>query len=79
MSFWKQEPPKPTDALRNLGPMRESVPIACDTCRPGSQMGPYLKDGDNYSCALLPLRPIPCQDVFPFLGVTGTGTQVPYL
>lgn len=26
MSFWKQEPPKPTDAFRNLGPMRESVP-----------------------------------------------------
>mmetsp|Transcript_48281 Transcript_48281/g.121915 ORF Transcript_48281/g.121915 Transcript_48281/m.121915 type:complete len:236 (+) Transcript_48281:772-1479(+) len=32
MSFWKQEPPKPTDALRNLEPMRLSMPIACDTC-----------------------------------------------
>ena len=32
MSFWKHEPPKPTDALRNLGPMRESVPMACATC-----------------------------------------------
>mmetsp|Transcript_10105 Transcript_10105/g.30644 ORF Transcript_10105/g.30644 Transcript_10105/m.30644 type:complete len:230 (+) Transcript_10105:980-1669(+) len=26
MSFWKQEPPKPTDACRNLGPMRGSEP-----------------------------------------------------
>ena len=32
MSFWKQDPPKPTEALRNLGPIRLSVPIACDTC-----------------------------------------------
>ena len=39
MSFWKQDPPKPTDALRNFGPMRESVPIACDTCRPRSRGG----------------------------------------
>ena len=28
MSFWKHEPPKPTEALRNFGPMRESLPIA---------------------------------------------------
>ncbi len=28
MSFWKQEPPKPTEALRNFGPIRESRPIA---------------------------------------------------
>ena len=27
MSFWKQEPPKPTEAFRNLGPMRLSVPM----------------------------------------------------
>ena len=27
MSFWKQEPPKPTLALRKRGPMRESVPV----------------------------------------------------
>ncbi len=26
--LWKQEPPKPTEALRNFGPMRESLPIA---------------------------------------------------
>lgn len=31
MSFWKQEPPKPTEALRNLGPMRESHPTAFAT------------------------------------------------
>merc|ERR1719352_1904871 len=31
MSFWKQEPPKPTDDLRNLGPMRVSTPIECAT------------------------------------------------
>merc|ERR1719231_1505779 len=31
MSFWKHEPPKPTDGLRNLGPMRVSTPIACAT------------------------------------------------
>ena len=31
MSFWKHEPPKPTDARRNLGPMRESKPTACAT------------------------------------------------
>ena len=24
MSFWKQEPPKPTEAFRNFAPMRES-------------------------------------------------------
>ena len=28
MSFWKQEPPKPTEAFKNLEPMRESCPIA---------------------------------------------------
>ena len=29
---WKQLPPKPTLAFRNLGPMRESVPMDLDTC-----------------------------------------------
>ena len=28
MSFWKQEPPKPTEAIRNLFPIRLSAPIA---------------------------------------------------
>ena len=28
MSFLKQEPPKPTEALRNFGAMRESLPMA---------------------------------------------------
>ena len=31
MSFWKQLPPKPIDACRNFGPIRESIPIARDT------------------------------------------------
>jgi hypothetical protein len=31
MSFWKQLPPKPTLALRNLGPTRESYPTALAT------------------------------------------------
>ena len=33
MSFWKQDPPKPTEAFRNLLPMRVSVPMACATCK----------------------------------------------
>ena len=28
MSFWKHEPPKPTEDCRNLGPMRGSEPMA---------------------------------------------------
>ena len=32
MSFWKQLPPKPTEADKNLGPTRESVPMECATC-----------------------------------------------
>jgi len=31
MSFWKHEPPKPTEALRNLEPRRESMPTAWAT------------------------------------------------
>ncbi|OQC72630.1 MAG: hypothetical protein BWX45_00848 [Deltaproteobacteria bacterium ADurb.Bin002] len=31
MSFLKQDPPKPMPALRNLAPMRLSVPTACAT------------------------------------------------
>ena len=31
MSFWKQEPPKPTEALRNFEPIRESLPMALAT------------------------------------------------
>ena len=30
-SFWKQEPPKPTEACRNFGPIRESVPTTAAT------------------------------------------------
>ena len=28
ISFWKQDPPKPTEAFRNLAPMREALPMA---------------------------------------------------
>ena len=31
MSFWKQEPPKPTEAFRNFAPMRLSIPMALAT------------------------------------------------
>ena len=31
MSFWKHDPPNPTEALRNLGPIRESRPTAYAT------------------------------------------------
>src|SRR5690606_7298689 len=31
ISFWKQEPPKPTDAFRNFGPIRETCPMARET------------------------------------------------
>ena len=31
ISFWKQDPPKPTEACRNLGPILESIPIAFAT------------------------------------------------
>ncbi len=31
ISFWKQEPPKPTDDFRNLDPILLSVPIAFAT------------------------------------------------
>mmetsp|Transcript_28166 Transcript_28166/g.79999 ORF Transcript_28166/g.79999 Transcript_28166/m.79999 type:complete len:205 (+) Transcript_28166:1510-2124(+) len=31
MSFWKQEPPKPTEAPKNFGPILESLPMARET------------------------------------------------
>mgnify|MGYP001363406575 CR=1 FL=1 len=31
MSFWKHEPPKPTEACKNLGPIRLSIPMALAT------------------------------------------------
>lgn len=31
MSFWKHDPPKPTEALRNLEPSRVSLPTAWAT------------------------------------------------
>lgn len=52
MSFWKQEPPKPTEAFRNLLPMRLSVPMACDTC--GRQMAGQEQAGETF------LYPVHC-------------------
>jgi hypothetical protein len=31
MSFWKQLPPKPTEAFKKLGPIRLSIPQALAT------------------------------------------------
>src|SRR5690606_13854926 len=31
ISFWKQDPPKPTEAFKNFGPIRESIPTALAT------------------------------------------------
>src|SRR5690606_2771927 len=31
ISFWKHDPPNPTEAFRNLGPIRLSVPMALAT------------------------------------------------
>ena len=46
MSFWKQLPPKPGPALRNLDPRRESVPMAratsCTSAPVASQRGAML-------------------------------------
>ena len=54
MSFWKQEPPKPTEALRNLGPMRESNPTAWATCctsAPVSSQSADIAFIDDTRCA----------------------------
>src|SRR6185436_9413526 len=54
MSFWKHEPPKPTDALRNFGPMRESLPIALatsSTSAPVASQRPEIELIDEMRCA----------------------------
>ena len=54
MSFWKHEPPKPTDDLRNLGPMRESTPIAyatSDTSAPVASHSAEIELIDEMRCA----------------------------
>lgn len=44
MSFWKHEPPKPTDALRNLEPIRESSPIARATSDTSAPVASHTAD-----------------------------------
>merc|ERR1719473_70182 len=54
MSFWKHEPPKPTDALRNLGPMRESTPIewaTSSTSAPVASQRAEMELIDEMRCA----------------------------
>ena len=44
ISFWKQDPPKPTEAFRNLGPMRLSVPMECATCVTSAPVASHRAD-----------------------------------
>lgn len=46
MSFWKQEPPKPTDAWRNLEPIRESSPIARATSDTSAPVASHTADNE---------------------------------
>ena len=58
MSFWKQEPPKPTEALRNLAPMRVSVPMAratCDTSAPVASQSAEIEFIEEMRCASIAL------------------------
>ena len=41
MSFWKQLPPKPGPAFRNLEPMRLSAPIARATSRTSASVASH--------------------------------------
>ncbi len=47
MSFWKQEPPKPTEALRNFGPMPDGVRHLVDVRSRGLAQGGDRIDGRN--------------------------------
>lgn len=44
ISFWKQEPPKPTDAWRNLEPIRESSPTARATSDTSAPVASHTAD-----------------------------------
>lgn len=46
MSFWKQEPPKPTDAWRNFGPIRESRPTALATSDTSAPVASHTADSE---------------------------------
>ena len=44
MSFWKQDPPNPTEALRFLGPILESVPTAWATSSTSAPVASQMAD-----------------------------------
>jgi hypothetical protein len=44
MSFWKQEPPNPTDACKNLDPILESRPIARATSEMSAPVDSQISD-----------------------------------
>ncbi|WVZ24134.1 hypothetical protein V8G54_002678 [Vigna mungo] len=44
MSFWKQDPPKPTLAFKNFGPILESVPMEWDTCATSAPVASHSAD-----------------------------------
>ncbi|GMR43459.1 hypothetical protein PMAYCL1PPCAC_13654, partial [Pristionchus mayeri] len=43
-SFWKQLPPKPTDAFRNLLPILESNPTACATSLTSAPVASHMAE-----------------------------------
>jgi hypothetical protein len=54
MSFWKQEPPNPTELFRNFGPMRLSLPIALatsSTSAPVASQSAEIELIDEMRCA----------------------------
>jgi hypothetical protein len=58
MSFWKHDPPKPTEEDRNLGPMRESVPthlLTCSTSAPVASHRAEMAFIDETRCASIAL------------------------
>ena len=44
MSFWKHEPPKPTEAWRNFGPILESRPMALATSEMSAPVDSQISD-----------------------------------
>ena len=44
MSFWKHAPPKPTEAPKNPGPIRESASIARETSETSAPVSAKLRN-----------------------------------
>lgn len=58
MSFWKHDPPNPTDADKNLGPIRESVPTHLETCSTSAPVASHSAEiafMDETRCASIAL------------------------